>query len=79
MAHEIKSPIPGIFYRRPSPMTRFILKQAMRSRKAMLSGLIEVMKTFHEIKADKAGVVSSFAVENEEAVSVGQVLLVLEE
>ena len=79
MAHAIKSPIPGIFYRRPSPDDPVFVEAGDAVKEGDVIGLIEVMKTFHEIKADKAGIVASFAVENEEAVSVGQVLLVLEE
>ena len=41
-------------------------------------GLIEVMKSFHEVKADKAGKVVRFIAENEEAIMAGAPLLEIE-
>ena len=37
-------------------------------------GLIEVMKTFHELRADAAGTVTGFLIGNEEPVIAGQVV-----
>jgi biotin carboxyl carrier protein len=36
------------------------------------------MKSFHEVKAEEAGTVSRFLVENEDAVDAGQDLMELE-
>jgi acetyl-CoA carboxylase biotin carboxyl carrier protein len=41
-------------------------------------GLIEAMKSFHEVKAEDDGPVSKFLVENEDAVDAGQDLVELE-
>jgi len=41
-------------------------------------GLIDVMKSFQEVKAEEDGAVSKFLVENEEAVDAGQDLVELE-
>jgi acetyl-CoA carboxylase biotin carboxyl carrier protein len=41
-------------------------------------GLIEVMKSFHEVKAQEDGTVSRFLVESEDAVDAGQDLVELE-
>ena len=41
-------------------------------------GLIEVMKTFNEVKADVAGKIVKFLVENEEPVMAGQPLAEIE-
>jgi acetyl-CoA carboxylase biotin carboxyl carrier protein len=40
--------------------------------------LIEVMKSFHEVKAEESGTVARFLVENEDAVDAGQDLVELE-
>jgi biotin carboxyl carrier protein len=40
-------------------------------------GLVEIMKSFHEVKADQSGVVERFLVENEDTVEAGQDLAVL--
>ena len=39
--------------------------------------LVEVMKTFHEVKADASGTIASFDVEDAEPVTPGQVLVSL--
>jgi len=41
-------------------------------------GLVEVMKSFHEIKADSAGTVTKFLIDNEEAVMAGQPIIEIE-
>jgi acetyl-CoA carboxylase biotin carboxyl carrier protein len=41
-------------------------------------GLIEVMKSFQEVKAEEDGAVSKFLVEEQEAVDTGQDLVELE-
>jgi acetyl-CoA carboxylase biotin carboxyl carrier protein len=78
MAHEIKSPIPGTFYRAPSPGEPPFKSEGDKVAKGDTIGLVEVMKTFHEVKADGEGTVASFAAENEEAVTAGQVLATLD-
>jgi biotin carboxyl carrier protein len=40
-------------------------------------GLIEVMKTFHEVKAAEAGTVERFLIENEDPIDAGQEILFL--
>ncbi len=40
-------------------------------------GLVEVMKTFHEIRADKAGTIAAFLVDDEDPVMAGQPLVTL--
>ena len=41
-------------------------------------GLIEMMKTFHEVKAEEDGTCSKYLNENEEAVDAGQDFVELE-
>jgi biotin carboxyl carrier protein len=40
-------------------------------------GLVEIMKQFHEVKADAAGVVAEFLIENEAPIEAGQDILTL--
>jgi acetyl-CoA carboxylase biotin carboxyl carrier protein len=75
MPKEILSPLPGTFYRRPAPD-----KPSFKSEGDMIAvgdviGLIEVMKSFNEVKADKAGKILKFVVDNEEPVMAGQPLV----
>lgn len=78
MAHEIKSPIPGTFYRRPSPEEPPFKNEGDTVARGDTIGLVEVMKTFHEVKADGDGTVVSFEVDDEEAVTAGQTLCKLD-
>jgi acetyl-CoA carboxylase biotin carboxyl carrier protein len=75
----IKSPMPGTFYRRPSPDEDPFVSEGDRVSSGDVVGLVEVMKSFNEIKSDKDGVIERFLVDNEEAVEAGQDLLALGE
>ena len=71
----VLSPMAGIFYRRPSPDAETFCEEGDRVEAGDVVGLIEVMKLFNEITAPVTGVVSKFAVENEERVEADQPLL----
>jgi acetyl-CoA carboxylase biotin carboxyl carrier protein len=73
----IKSPMPGTFYRRPSPDEDPFVDEGDPVSTGDVVGLVEVMKSFNEIKSDKDGVIESFLVENEDAVEAGQDLVAL--
>jgi acetyl-CoA carboxylase biotin carboxyl carrier protein len=68
----IKSPIPGTFYNRPSPDAAPFHALGDAVAVGDVIGLVEVMKTFHEIKADQAGTVVAFLLDNEDPVDAGQ-------
>ncbi len=74
----VKSPMPGTFYRRPDPESEPYVDEGDEISTGDVVGLVEVMKSFHEIKSQDAGTVSRFLVESEEAVDAGQDLLELE-
>ena len=71
---QILSPLPGTFYRRPSPDQPPYKENGDLVAAGDTIGLVEVMKSFHEVKADSAGTVVKFLVENEEPVMAGQPL-----
>ena len=75
MAHQLLSPLPGTFYRRSAPDKPAYKNEGDSVAVGDVVGLIEVMKSFNEVKADKAGTISSFLAENEEPVMAGQPLL----
>ena len=68
----IKTPVPGTFYRRPSPDEDPYIDEGDRVSDGQVIGLVEVMKNFNEVKADRDGVLESFLVENEDLVEAGQ-------
>lgn len=76
--HEVLSPLPGIFYRRPSPDAEPFVKEGVAVKAGDTIGLVEVMKQFSEINADAAGTVVRFLVENEGAVEPAQPVLLIE-
>lgn len=75
---EILSPLPGTFYRRPSPGAPAFVKEGDVIAAGAVVGVVEVMKMFNEVQADTGGRVVRFLVENEAPVEAGQPLLVIE-
>jgi biotin carboxyl carrier protein len=78
MSPVIKTPLPGTFYRRPSPDAAPYVEEGDSVKTGDVVGLIEIMKTFHEIRSDTDGVVVRFLVDNEELVDAGQDIIALE-
>jgi len=74
----VQSPVPGVFYRRPSPDEPEFVQPGDEVTEGNIIGLIEVMKSFSELKASASGTLKEFLVENEAEVSVGQDIAVIE-
>ncbi len=78
MERTINSPLPGTFYRRPNPQASPYVSEGDEVRAGDVVGLVEIMKSFHEIASDADGTVVRFLVENEDLVDAGQEIIVLE-
>jgi acetyl-CoA carboxylase biotin carboxyl carrier protein len=76
--HDVVSPIPGVFYRRPDPDSPVFTDAGASVGAEDTVCLVEVMKSFHEVPAGVTGTVLEFLVENEEMVDAGQVVAVIE-
>jgi acetyl-CoA carboxylase biotin carboxyl carrier protein len=76
--NTIKAQMPGTFYRRPDPESDVYVEEGDEVSAGDTVGLIEVMKSFHEVKVEEDSTVSKFLVENEDAVDAGQELVELE-
>lgn len=76
--HEVQSPIPGVFYRRPSPDQPEYVKVGDEVTADQTIGLVEVMKQYAEIKAGADGRVVSFPIENEAVIGPGDVVATIE-
>ena len=74
----VRAQMPGTFYRRPDPESDFYIEEGDQVSAGDTVGLIEVMKSFHEVKAEEEGTIARFLVENEEAVDAGQDLVEME-
>ena len=72
---HILSPLPGTFYRRASPDAPVYKSEGDWIAKGDVIGLIEVMKSFHEVRADKSGTIVKFLTDTEDPVMAGQPLL----
>jgi acetyl-CoA carboxylase biotin carboxyl carrier protein len=70
--------MPGTFYRRPDPESDAYVEEGDQVAAGDTVGLIEVMKSFHDVKAEEEGTIARFLVENEEAVDAGQDLVEME-
>lgn len=75
---QVLSPLPGTFYRKPAPDQPPYKEDGDAVAEGDVIGLVEVMKSFHEVKADASGTVSKFLVGNEDAVMAGQPLVEIE-
>jgi biotin carboxyl carrier protein len=75
---QILSPLPGTFYRKPAPDKPVFKSEGDTVAVGEVIGLIEVMKSFIEVHADAAGKIVKFAVDNEDPVMAGQLLVEVE-
>lgn len=74
MSKQLLSPLPGTFYRRPAPDKPAYKNEGDTVAVGDVIGLIEVMKSFTEVKAEIAGKITKFMADNEEPVMAGQPL-----
>ena len=75
--HEVRARLPGTFYRKPAPDQPNYVNPGDEVAAGDVVGLIEVMKTFHQVTAEHAGIAGEFLVGNESPVKAGQTLLVI--
>ena len=74
MPHTILSPLPGTFYQRPAPDQPPYKSPGDAVAAGDVIGLVEVMKSFHEVRADAAGTLVLYLSDHEEPVMAGQPL-----
>jgi acetyl-CoA carboxylase biotin carboxyl carrier protein len=71
---EIKSPMIGTFYRKPSPESESYVEVGDTVTADMVVCIIEAMKVMNEIKAEMSGVVTEILIEDSRPVEFGQPL-----
>jgi acetyl-CoA carboxylase biotin carboxyl carrier protein len=74
----IQTPIPGILYHRPAPEQACYAQTGQKLQPEDTICLIEVMKTYHEIKSGKGGTFVRYLVDNEAVVEAGQDIALIE-
>ena len=72
--HEVLTPVPGTFYRRPDPDSDPFFADGDSVSVGDTIGLVEIMKNFQEVKAEAGGTLSEFLVANEDTVDAGQAI-----
>ena len=75
--NAITSPMVGTVYLSPEPKAKSFIKQGQTVKKGDTLLIIEAMKTFNPIKAQKSGKVEKILVNDAEPVEYGQPLLVI--
>ena len=73
-APEIKSPMIGTFYRKPSPESESYVEVGDTVTADTVVCIIEAMKVMNEIKAEMSGVITEILVEDGNPVEFGQAL-----
>ncbi|GAA1700033.1 acetyl-CoA carboxylase [Microcella alkalica] len=74
----IVAPAPGIFWQRPAPESDPFLTPGQSVMSGQQIGIIEVMKMFVEVTADRDGIFVKYHVDNGESVQMGASLVELE-
>jgi acetyl-CoA carboxylase biotin carboxyl carrier protein len=76
-SRTIKSPLPGTFYRASEEDADPYVNEGDSVRPGDVVGLVEVMKTFTELRAEHEGVIERFLVESGDPVDAGQDVVAL--
>lgn len=69
---QIISPLPGTFYRKPAPDKPPFKTEGEAVAAGDTVGLVEVMKSFHEVTSEFGGRIVKFLIENEDPIMAGQ-------
>ena len=77
--HEVLTPVPGTFYRRPDPDSDPFFSDGDTVSAGDVIGLVEIMKNFQDVEAEVDGTLVEFLVENEDAVQAGQAVAVIDD
>lgn len=75
--NTIDSPMVGTFYSKPNPDAKAFVTPGQNVGPDTVVCIIEAMKVFNEIKAEKAGTIESLLVKDGQAVEFGQKLFSL--
>jgi acetyl-CoA carboxylase biotin carboxyl carrier protein len=76
--HVLRSPIVGTAYLAPSPGAQNFIELGQSVKAGDIVCIIEAMKMFNQIEADKSGTVTARLVENGQPVEFNQPLFIIE-
>ena len=78
VGNQVKAPLVGTFYRKPSPDSDPFVKVGDIVKKGQVLCIIEAMKMMNEIKSEFNGEVSSIEIEDGQPVEFGQTIIVIQ-
>ena len=78
VGNQVKAPLVGTFYRKPSPESDPFVKVGDIVKKGQVLCIIEAMKMMNEIKSEFNGEVSSIEIEDGQPVEFGQTIIVIQ-
>ena len=76
---EVRAPMSGIFYRKPSPEEAPYVEVGDTVKKKQVLALLESMKIFQKVKSPVSGTVVEILAENEQALADEDLMLIIEE
>lgn len=77
-AHEVRSPMVGTFYRRPSPDAKPFVEVGDFVQKGEVLCIVEAMKLMNEIESDMSGRIVEVCLDDSQMVEYGEVLFRIE-
>ena len=78
VGNQVKAPLVGTFYRKPSPDSDPFVKVGDIVKKGQVLCIIEAMKMMNEIKSEFDGEVSSIEIEDGQPIEFGQTIIVIQ-
>ncbi|MFN7180593.1 acetyl-CoA carboxylase biotin carboxyl carrier protein [Hyphomonas sp.] len=76
--NAVKSPMVGTVYLSPDPQSKAYINVGDKVKKGDTLMLVEAMKTFNPVEADRAGTVKAIYVQNAQPVEYGEPLVLIE-
>lgn len=77
-ANAVKSPMVGTFYRSASPESASFIEVGQSVAAGDVICIIEAMKMFNQIEADRSGTVKAILIENGQPVEFDEALIIIE-
>jgi acetyl-CoA carboxylase biotin carboxyl carrier protein len=77
-ANAMKSPMVGTVYLSADPQSKAYINIGDKVKKGDILMLVEAMKTFNPVEADRAGIVKAIYVQNSQPVEYGEPLVLIE-
>ena len=75
---EVRAPMSGVFYRKPSPNEAAYVEVGTPVKKKQVLGLLETMKVYQKIKSPANGKVAEIVAENESPLKDDDLIFVIE-